>query len=379
MLTSLIEITFSETHSVDAAAGVIRGVRVLGRSSRNGREYSDQALTEAARLYQGIGVNLNHADRRETTLERPLDRAVEAGFGWLEAVEVRPDGVYGDLHFFKSHPQAAMIVEAAERNPRRFGLSHHAEGRVARRGEKNVVESIERVRSVDMVQNPATNAGLFESEEIEMHKTIRQILTETHGGLFAALLREPLLEAGAMAPLADAPLDLPADAGEDDQVAAAFKSMIDAVLDDDSLDLKARLAKIRDILRAQEKLTGAPAAPEAQTPPVAESLRQTASADPLVRQLVERLDRVETEAACRTLLEARNRTCDATRLSTLALLTSEDERVRLIESWPERPAPTSPGAHLSGLSPRPTVSRPLVESESVLVPKDAKALAMALR
>jgi hypothetical protein len=156
--------------------------------------------------------------------------------------------------------------------------------------------------------------------------------------------------------------------------------MIDAVLDDDGLDLKARLAKIRDILRAQEKLTGSPAAtPAAQMPPVAESVRQTASADPLVRQLVERLDRVETEAACRTLLEAHNRTCDATRLSTLALLSSEDERVRLIESWPERPAPASGGAHLSGFHPRPAVSRPLVESESVVVPKDAHALALALR
>ncbi|HEY2253740.1 MAG TPA: hypothetical protein VGH74_21850, partial [Planctomycetaceae bacterium] len=207
-------------------------------------------------------------------------------------------------------------------------------------------------------------------------------LTETYGGRLAALLQDPLLERGALAPLTDACLDMPADAGEDDQVAAAFKSMIDAVLDDAGLDLKARLAKIRGILRAQEKLTGSPA-PEAQTPAVAESLRPevlgAASGDPLVRQLVERLDRVETEAACRTLLETRNRACDATRLSTLALLTSEDERVRLIESWPERPAPASPGAHLSGHYPRPTVSRPLVESENVFLPKDAKALAMALR
>ncbi len=377
MQTTLLELTFSDTHSVDRDAGVIRGVRVLGRHSRNGREYSDQALSEAARLYQGIGVNLNHADRRESSLERP----VEAGFGWLEAVEVRADGVYGDLHFFKSHPQAAMIVEAAERNPRRFGLSHHAEGRVTRSHGKNVVESIERVRSVDMVQNPATNAGLFESEETQMHKTLRQILTEAHNGALAPLFKDPLLEQGALAPLADSSLDLPPDASQDDQVAAAFKSLIDAVLDDDSLDLAARMTKIRDILRAQEKLTGSAA--DSQTPAVAESVRTDASgatsSDPLVRQLVERLDRIETEAACRTLLESRNRACDATRLSTLALLTSEDERVRLIESWPERPAPAFPGANFVGHHPRPTISRPLVESESVHLPKDAKALALALR
>jgi hypothetical protein len=375
MLTSLIETTFSDSHSVDREAGVIRSVRVLGRSSRNGREYSERALGEAARLYEGLGVNLNHADRRETTLERPLERAVEAGFGWLEAIEVRADGIYGDLHFLKTHPHSAMIVEAAERNPRRFGLSHHAEGRVVRNGQKNVVESIERVRSVDMVQNPATNAGLFESEENQMHKTIRQILSEAHGGRLAALLQDPLFEQRALADRADAGLDLPADAGEDDQVAGAFKSMIDAVLDDDSLDLKSRLAKIRDILKAQEKLTGSPSpAADSHTPTVAESAREAPSSDPLVRQLVERLERVETEADCRALLEARNRACDATRLKTLALLNSEDERVRLIESWPERA-----GSHLSGLHPRPNISRPLVESESVPLPKDARALALALR
>ncbi len=129
-LTSLIELTFSDAHTVDCDAGVIRGVRVLGRQSRNGREYSDRALAEAAALYQGIGVNLNHPDKRETNRERP----VEAGFGWLEAVEVKGDGVYADLHYLRSHPQAAVIVEAAQRNPKRFGLSHNAEGRLVRQG-----------------------------------------------------------------------------------------------------------------------------------------------------------------------------------------------------------------------------------------------------
>src|SRR5205823_5411501 len=68
----LLEITFSENPTVDRDAGVIRGVKVLGRTSRNGREYSDRALAEAARFYEGIGVNLNHPDRRETAIERPV-------------------------------------------------------------------------------------------------------------------------------------------------------------------------------------------------------------------------------------------------------------------------------------------------------------------
>jgi hypothetical protein len=371
-LTQLLEITFSDTHTVDREAGVIRGVKVLGRESRNGREYSDRALHEAARHYEGIGVNLNHPDRRDTHLERP----VEAGFGWLEEVEVKCDGVYADLHYLRSHGQAAVLVEAAERNPRRFGLSHNAEGKVARRDGRTIVESIENVRSVDVVQNPATNNGLFESEDREMStRTVKEVFQEHDGRLTR------LFEDAALAGYSGAPVELPADADPDDQVALAFKSMIGTVLDDDSLDLKAKLAKIRDILKAQEKLTGGEEAgagdggETAKGPAVAESAGRVIGDDPTVRQLLERLERLETEASCRALLEVHRRTCDATRLKALGALASDAERIRLIESWPERSSPAS-----AGTCPRPAVSRPLIESgESVTLPKDAKSLAMALR
>lgn len=365
--TSLIEITFSDRHTVDRDAGIIRRVKVLARTSRNGREYSDRALNEAARLYAGIGVNLNHPDRRETHLERP----VEAGFGWLEAVEVEADGVYADLHFLKSHPQAAVIVEAAERNPQRFGLSHNAEGKVAQCDGKTIVESIERVRSVDVVQNPATNSGLFESEEQDMSRRTVQEIFEEHDGRLTGLF-----ENGALAGYGGAAVDLPGDSSAtgDDQVAAAFKSMIGAVLDDAGLDLKTKLSKIRDILKAQEKLTGSSQEEVTETPPVSESVSSAPASDPTVRQLLERLERIETESTCRALLEAHHRTCDATRLKALAALATEDERIALIETWPDR---TSLGG---GLHPRPAISRPLVEAgEAVTLPKDAKALAIALK
>jgi hypothetical protein len=332
----LLEITFTDSPSVDRDAGIIRGVKVLGRQSRNGREYSDQALHDAARLYEGIGVNLNHAD----TPEGHKNRSVEAGFGWLADVAVRPEGVFGDLHFFKSHPQAAMIVEAAERNPRRFGLSHHAEGRVANSHGKSVVESIERVRSVDLVQNPATNSGLFESENPLMPaptpRTIRQILSETDTGRLA-----PLLDDNRLAPLADRALDLPADASPADQLAAAAHALLEASL----------------------------AAPTLAT------LATPSNAEVVFAELVERIERLETLASCRELLETHRRACDGTRLTALAALPSADERVRLIESWPESAGSLLP----SGRSPRPTISPPLVDADPVCLPQDAKALAAALR
>jgi hypothetical protein len=133
----LLEIVSTDLAQIDAEAGVIRGVKILGRVSRNGREYSPQAMQQAARMYEGLAVNLNHAHAAEmpgaTPAEnRTVQRAVEEGFGWLEAVRLEPEGVFGDLHFLKEHPHAGLIIEAARRRPDRFGLSHHALGRVVR-------------------------------------------------------------------------------------------------------------------------------------------------------------------------------------------------------------------------------------------------------
>ena len=90
-------------------------------------------------------------------------------------------GVYGDLHYLKSHPQAELVAEAAERNPNRIGLSHHAEGTVRMDGSRVIFETVERVHSVDLVQTPATNAGLFESKgkPMTIREEGRRFLTST--------------------------------------------------------------------------------------------------------------------------------------------------------------------------------------------------------
>lgn len=148
---------FDPGNRIDEEKGVIRGVKVLGRVSLNKYEYSDAALQQAAKLYEGVRVNLNHPSRDNLSAERPF----EASIGWLRKGEVRADGVYADLHYLKLHPYSAALVEMAKRNPNRVGLSHNADGE--RRG--SVVESIVRVRSVDIVQRPATVEGLFESDQ----------------------------------------------------------------------------------------------------------------------------------------------------------------------------------------------------------------------
>lgn len=142
--------------SVDAKAGVVRGVRILGPESANGRRYSEAAIRGAARLYEGLHVNLGHHTQGG---ERPVTTRI----GWLEAVRFSDGGLRGDLHLLTSHPHATVVLEAAERRPDLFGLSHDAEGRARRKDGTLLVEEITAVRSVDVVCDPATTRSLFES------------------------------------------------------------------------------------------------------------------------------------------------------------------------------------------------------------------------
>jgi len=155
----LLERVMSDSRLVvDRGTGKIRNVRVLGLNSANGRTYSREAVGRALSKYQGISVNVDHAARPGES------RGVEHRFGWLENVRQDGDGgLRGDLHFLKSHPLAERVCEAAERNPRLFGLSHNVSGRTARRAGSEVVEEVDSVFSVDLVCEPATVGGLHES------------------------------------------------------------------------------------------------------------------------------------------------------------------------------------------------------------------------
>lgn len=151
------ELTEAIGGTVDATAGIVRGVRILGRVSKNGRRYSDKALESAAKLYAGRKVNVNHL--REGKAERPFQDL----FGEIKNASIAGDAVVGDLHFLTEHSLAKSFIEAAEKFPKSFGLSHHAEGTTKREGKDTIVEDVTAVHSVDLVSDPATNSGLFEA------------------------------------------------------------------------------------------------------------------------------------------------------------------------------------------------------------------------
>ena len=145
---------------VNGQSGILRGVKILGLESRNGRRYRTQALAEAIDLYEGAKVNVNQPKTGPLT---PLD--YQERIGVIRNVVVRPgEGLFADFHFNPKHALAEQLVWDAEHAPENVGFSHNVQARTTRRGREVVVEAITKVQSVDLVADPATTRGLFESQ-----------------------------------------------------------------------------------------------------------------------------------------------------------------------------------------------------------------------
>lgn len=160
----LCESTLTVGAKVDRVNHVIRRVKIIGRHSQRGREYTDAAIAEACPMYEGVEVNIEHPrDERDQLKTRPL---IE-GWGRLRNVKHVPgDGAYGDLHYLANHPHTPLILERVERGfP--IGLSQNARGRWRVEGNRTIVESIPQVISVDLVRRGATTSTLFESQTME--------------------------------------------------------------------------------------------------------------------------------------------------------------------------------------------------------------------
>lgn len=165
MTEPIQEIVNSSGHDlrVERTTGVLRGVKLLGLASRNGRRYREQALAEAINLYEGAKVNVNHP---KAHVHAPRD--YQERLGVIRNVALRRgEGLFGNLHYNPKHALAEQLAWDAEHAPENVGLSHNVEARTSRTGDETVVEAIIRVQSVDLVADPATTRGLFEQEEVD--------------------------------------------------------------------------------------------------------------------------------------------------------------------------------------------------------------------
>lgn len=149
---------------VDRANSVVRGVRLCGPTSRNGRAYPVAVLQKAARLYEGAPCNIGHHVNEATG--QPLEVPPEDRFGRFVNVRVQNGGLHADLKYNAEHRFAKQFLWAVEHDPKQFSFSHLARVKwhTKRDGEGRLVaEEILEVASIDVVSDGGTNTSVFES------------------------------------------------------------------------------------------------------------------------------------------------------------------------------------------------------------------------
>lgn len=159
-MADTIRITETITGSVDTDAGIIRGCKIVGLASPSKRRrYLPEALRKAVSLYEGVMVNIDH---------KQGDRSFTDRIGWFEGVHFREgEGLFGDFHFNPEHPASKTAAWWAKNKPNASGFSHVAAGRRRRENGEEIVEDIAAVASVDLVANPSTTKGFFESQDAD--------------------------------------------------------------------------------------------------------------------------------------------------------------------------------------------------------------------
>ena len=191
-VTKITETTYQETAPrVDADQGILYGVKLLGESSKNGRRYTGDAIKNAVALYEDRKIYVNHPRRDELS----DDRKFESWAGVSRNPIARHDGIYGDIHLRKKSDYFEGIIEAAERFPNSVGFSHVADGTSRLDGDTEIIESITEVFSVDLVTDPATTAGFFESKQ-QPH-TVKQAIESLPAGTVRKRLLE-MIDSGYM-------------------------------------------------------------------------------------------------------------------------------------------------------------------------------------
>jgi hypothetical protein len=153
----------------DIEQGIVRGVKLLGLRSKNGRDYNTEGVRKTARkVLEGARVYVDHPEKPGQV------RSYKEAFGFTDSVEyIDGKGYYGNVKFNPQHPQANQFIWDVKNNPTGLGMSINARIRQsAKRGTSGLVavEAIEECRSVDLVTRPATADGIFESESESVMK-----------------------------------------------------------------------------------------------------------------------------------------------------------------------------------------------------------------
>ena len=151
--------SFRALASIDAAAGIIRGVSVITEGEAKGHGMLIDAATlaqvkQCAETYAG-GLKVKISTQRGH-----LGDVAEI-VGFLTGFRIDGAKLLADLHLLENSPHRAFIMELAEKVPDTFGLSISFSGPVERKDDAAFARCTE-IYSADLVSEPAANpTGLF--------------------------------------------------------------------------------------------------------------------------------------------------------------------------------------------------------------------------
>lgn len=151
--------TLNETYDLTEATiedNVVRNAKILGYESKNGRIYLKSGIDP--KVYENSSVYINH---------KKTERMYEERIGSIKNVILAEQGVYGDLLLNPKHKLYESVIFDIKHNTPRVGLSHCVEEWKEFKDKKTgkiIIESIQKVRSVDLVCDPATTQNIFEQE-----------------------------------------------------------------------------------------------------------------------------------------------------------------------------------------------------------------------
>lgn len=173
-------------------AGLVKGVKLLGLTSRNRRNYDTPGVRNGAKdLLEGALVYIDHPEPEKA--DKP--RSYRDKFGIVENVRYRAgQGHFGDIRFNPEHVCAKQFAWDVSNSPKSLGMSINARFKPGKtKGNIQDVESLEEVRSVDVVTKPATTRGIFEHEAPEEDDVMEldlKTLREKHPKLVEQLIKE---------------------------------------------------------------------------------------------------------------------------------------------------------------------------------------------
>jgi hypothetical protein len=190
-----------KTARLNRTLNVIEGTVLITPTSQNGprgkRRYSEAALAQIAAMSEGLPAYANHV--APELAFKPRDVRDLIGRHQNVRYDAATGTVKSDLHVLEHH--VPWVFGLAERLGDVVGNSLVSRGAVTMEGDTEVVTEIALLRSADLVSDPASTKGLFESLDVWPPSLAPQprLRPHPHARLRAALLGQAFVTLEEMA------------------------------------------------------------------------------------------------------------------------------------------------------------------------------------